>query len=83
MQQKPLKRTTSSSTKAQPPRQNGGIIYHIKKGHIMSKKMAMSFVSAVVLFIVWSAMAYAQRGYFAVGGEYGAFLLPLFVAAID
>ena len=49
----------------------------------MSKKMLMSFVSAVVLFIVWSAMAYAQRGYFAVGGEYGAFLLPLFVAAID
>lgn len=48
----------------------------------MSRRMVLSWAAAVALFIVWSIMAYAQRGYFAVGGEYGAFLLPLFVAAI-
>lgn len=49
----------------------------------MTKRMVLSLVAAVVLFIVWSTMAYAQRGYWAVGGEYGAFLLPLFAAAIE
>lgn len=49
----------------------------------MSRKMVLSCVAAVALFIVWSAMAYAQRGYFAFGGEYAAFLLPLFVAAFE
>lgn len=64
---------------------NGGI-HHIKKGHIMKRmtnRMVLSFVAAVALFIVWSAMAYAQRGYWAMGGEYAAFLLPLFVAVFD
>lgn len=43
----------------------------------------LSCVAAVVLFAWWSAIAYADRGYWAVGGEYGALLLPLLVAVVD
>lgn len=43
----------------------------------------LSCVAAVALFTWWSAIAYADRGYWAVGGEYGALLLPLLVAAVD
>lgn len=43
----------------------------------------LSCVAAVALFAWWSAIAYADRGYWAVGGEYGALLLPLLVAAVD
>lgn len=43
----------------------------------------LSCVAAVALFAWWSAIAYADRGYWAVGGEYGALLLPLLVAVVD
>lgn len=43
----------------------------------------LSCVAAVSLFLWWSAAAYAYRGYWAVGGEYVALLLPLLVAAVD
>lgn len=43
----------------------------------------LSCVAAVALFVWWSAIAYADRGYWAVGGEYGALLLPLLVVAAD
>lgn len=43
----------------------------------------LSCVAAVALFAWWSAIAYADRGYWAVGGEYGALLLPMLVAAVD
>lgn len=43
----------------------------------------LSCVAAVALFAWWSEIAYADRGYWAVGGEYGALLLPLLVAAVD
>ena len=39
----------------------------------------LSCVAAVALFAWWSAIAYEDRGYWAVGGEYGALLLPLWV----
>lgn len=43
----------------------------------------LSCAAAVALFVWWSAIAYADRGYLAAGGEYGALLLPLLVAAVD
>lgn len=43
----------------------------------------LSCVAAVALFAWWSAIAYADRGYWAAGGEYVALLLPLLVAAAD
>lgn len=43
----------------------------------------MSCVAAAALFVWWSALAYADRGYWAVGGEYAALLLPLLVAGAD
>ena len=43
----------------------------------------LSCVAAVALFAWWSGIAYASRGYWAVGGEYAALLLPLLVAAVD
>lgn len=37
-----------------------------------------------VALTVWAVQyAYADRGYFAIGGEYGFLLLPLFGAAVD
>lgn len=42
-----------------------------------------SCVAAAALFAWWSAIAYADRGYWAVGGEYGALLLPLLVAVVE
>lgn len=44
---------------------------------------AVSCVAAVALFAWWSALAYADRGYLACGGEYCALLLPLAVTAVD
>lgn len=43
----------------------------------------LSCVAAVALFAWWSEIAYEARGYWAVGGEYGALLLPLLVAVVD
>ena len=43
----------------------------------------LSCAAAVALFAWWSAIAYADRGYWACGGEYAALLLPLLVAAVD
>ena len=43
----------------------------------------LSCAAAVALFLWWSAIAYADRGYWAVGGEAFALLLPLLVAAAD
>ena len=43
----------------------------------------LSCAAAVALFLWWSAIAYADRGYWACGGEYGALLLPLLVAGVD
>ena len=43
----------------------------------------LSCVASVMLFAWWSAVAYADRGYWAVGGEDGALLLPLLVAVVD
>lgn len=43
----------------------------------------MSCAAAVALLLWWSAIAYADRGYWAVGGEYAALLLPLLVAGAD
>ena len=43
----------------------------------------LSCAAAVALFVWWSAIAYADRGYWAAGGEYGALLLPLLVAWVD
>jgi hypothetical protein len=40
-------------------------------------------IIAPVLFVICSALAYAQRGYFAIGGEFGALLLPLYVALFN
>ena len=49
----------------------------------MKYMYGLSCVVAVMLFLWWSAIAYADRGYWAVGGEYGALLLPLLVAVVD
>lgn len=43
----------------------------------------LSYAAAVALFLWWSGIAYADRGYWAVGGEAFALLLPLLVAAVD
>lgn len=43
----------------------------------------LSCAAAAALFVWWSAIAYADRGYWAAGGEYGALLLPLLVAGVD
>ena len=45
----------------------------------------LSCAAAIALFVWWSAIAYADRGYWAAGGEYAALLLllPLLVAAVD
>lgn len=37
-----------------------------------------------IALTVWAMQyAFADRGYFAIGGEYGFLLLPLFGAAVD
>ena len=43
----------------------------------------LSCTAAIALFLWWSVIAYADRGYWACGGEYVALLLPLLVAAVD
>lgn len=50
---------------------------------INCKAIADGVKAAVALFVWWSALAYADRGYWAVGGEYAALLLPLLVVAAD
>lgn len=40
--------------------------------------MAFSIVATPVLFAVLAVLAYMQRGYFALGGEIVAVVLPLF-----
>lgn len=40
-------------------------------------------ILGIVLTITSAVYAYGDRGYFAVGGEYGFLLLPLFGAAIE
>lgn len=40
-------------------------------------------VLGIALTVISVAYAYGDRGYFAIGGEYGFLLLPLFGAAID
>lgn len=52
-----------------------------RKGLIMTDKevaaVAWSIVLSPLLFALLSVLAYIQRGYFAVGGECVAFMLPL------
>ena len=40
-------------------------------------------VLSIALTVISVAYAYDYRGYFAIGGEYGFLLLPLFGAAVD
>lgn len=40
-------------------------------------------VACVILFMVASEFSYAQRGYLAVGGEYGFLFIPAFALAIE
>lgn len=40
-------------------------------------------VLSIALTVISVAYAYNYRGYFAIGGEYGFLLLPLFGAAVD
>jgi hypothetical protein len=47
------------------------------------RALLLSMILAPVLFVICSALAYAQRGYFAIGGEFGALLLPLYVALFN
>lgn len=42
----------------------------------------LSFIASPFLFAWWSAIAYEQRGYLAVGGEYSAFVIPFIIAGI-
>ena len=50
----------------------------------MRKFVYIVLVVVGIVLTVWAARyAYADRGYFAVGGEYSFLLLPLFGAAIE
>lgn len=53
------------------------------KGVLMTDNEARAFlISAIlapILFVIFAAVAYAQRGYLAFGGECAAFLLPAIV----
>lgn len=51
-------------------------------GRTVAKYMALT-VAGIMLFRAGAAHAYAQRGYFAVGGEVFALLLPLFYFVIS
>lgn len=46
-------------------------------------KRILVFVGSVALFIVCSRIAFEQRGYWAVGGEYFALAIPLVYALVD
>ena len=51
-----------------------------RKGPTMTKKITLySILATPFVFAACAALAYAQRGYFAFGGEYLALLLPLYV----
>ena len=46
------------------------------------RAVAWSMVLSPFVFALFSALAYIQRGYFAIGGECVAFLLPLYIFAL-
>jgi hypothetical protein len=49
--------------------------------HDEQMAIAISFVISPVLFAIFAVIAFVQRGYFAIGGEGLALLLPLYVYA--
>lgn len=49
----------------------------------MSKKVFISIALTVIAFAICSLIAFQQRGYFAFGGEYLLFVIPVIVAAFD
>lgn len=74
----------NTNTRQQRAGSNPGHAYQkgAKMGDYEKKVLATSLVASVAAFLIMSLLAYAQRGYYAVGGEIMAFFIPLYTALI-
>lgn len=48
-----------------------------------ARRILLTTVACIVLFLISCDLAYAQRGYLAVGGEYAFCLIPMFVVGYE
>lgn len=48
-----------------------------------ARRVLLTVVACVILFLISCGYAYAQRGYLAVGGEYAFCLIPLITVGYE